>query len=283
MENRRSFLKKSLTGATAIAFLPDISLAARIKTQGVQLYTVRSEMNKDVAGTLQKVAAIGYKEVELAGYSEGKFYGKTPAEFKKLLDDNGLRAVSGHVSTTVLKNSLDEMIEASVAIGQKFIVCPFTAPQERKNLDDFKILVELFSKTGEACKKSGAQFAYHNHAFEFDLVEGQMLFDYLLQNIPNDLMTMEMDIFWTVKAGQDPIAYFEKYPDRFALWHVKDMDKTEKKEFTEVGQGSIDFKKIFQNAGKAGMKHFFVEQDVCKRSPLESIKMSFNYLKKMKY
>ncbi|SFF32944.1 sugar phosphate isomerase/epimerase family protein [Thermoflexibacter ruber] len=283
MENRRTFLKKSLVGATAMALLPQAMQAARIKTQGVQLYTVRSDMDKDPTATLQKVAAIGYKEVELAGYREGKFYGKTPAEFRKLLGDNGLKAISGHVSTAVLKNGLNEMIEASATIGQKFIVCPFTAPQERKSLDDFKTLVELFSKTGEACKKAGIQFAYHNHAFEFDLVEGQMLFDYLLQNIPNDLMTMEMDIFWTVKAGQDPVAYFEKYPNRFALWHVKDMDKTEKKEFTEVGQGVIDFKKIFQNAGKAGMKHFFVEQDVCKRPPLESIKMSFDYLKKLKY
>lgn len=283
MENRRNFLKKTALGATALAFLPSESEAARIKKQGVQLYTVRDEMEKDPIATLQKVAAIGYKEVELAGYSEGLFYGKKPAEFKKLLDNSGLKAPSGHVSTAMLNNSLDKAIEDCAAVGQKFMVCSFTTPNERKTLEDFKKLVALFTKSGEACKKAGIHLAYHNHDFEFEKVEGQMLFDYLLDNVPAELMSMEIDMFWTVKAGADPLAYFEKYPNRFPLWHVKDMDTTEKKEFTEVGNGSIDFKKIFAKASKAGMKHFFVEQDVCKRPSLESIKISFDYLKKMKY
>lgn len=283
MENRRNFLKKTALSVGAIALTNFELQAAKIKKQGVQLYSVRDDMNKDLAGTIQKVAGIGYKEVELAGYREGKFYGKTPKEFQKLLKDNGLKAISGHVSTAVLRSSLDQMIDDCMTVGQKFIVCPFTTPQERSTLDDFKKLVELFTKTGEACKKAGVSFAYHNHAFEFDKVEGQMLFDYLLDNIPANLMNMEIDLFWAVKAGVNPLNYFEKYPKRFPLWHVKDMDNTEKKEFTEVGNGTIDFKPIFQNASKAGMKHFFVEQDVCKRPPLESIKMSFDYLKKMEY
>lgn len=283
MKNRRNFLKKAVVGATAFAFLPSALEAARIKKQGVQLYSVRDEMNKDAVATIQKVAAIGYKEVELAGYKEGTFYGQKPAEFKKVLDDNGLKATSGHIGLAILSSSLDKTIEDCAAIGQKFIVCPATPPDQRKTLEDFKKLATLFTKVGEACQKAGIQFGYHNHAFEFDKVEGQMLLDYLLTNVPADLMTMEMDIFWVVKAGIDPLTYFEKYPNRFQLWHVKDMDTTEKKEFTEVGNGSIDFKKIFEKAGKSGMKHFYVEQDVCKRPPLESIKISFDYLKKMKY
>lgn len=283
MENRRSFLKKSVLSAAALAFLPDTLRAAKVKKQGVQLYTVRNAMSKDPVGTLAKVAQIGYKEVELAGYNEGKFYGKTPAEFNKLLADNGLKAISGHTGTAGLGDKLPQMLDACAAIGQKYVVCAYTGAQERKNLDDFKKLADLFNKAGETSKQSGIQLGYHNHDFEFEKVEGQMLFDYLLQNVPADLLTLEMDLFWVVKAGVDPLAYFQKYPNRFGLWHVKDMEKSEKKEFTEVGQGSIDFKKIFQQAQLAGMKHFFVEQDVCKREPLESIKMSFDYLKTMKY
>ncbi len=283
MTNRRKFLIDTAIGATALAFFPTLAEAARVKKQGVQLYTVRDAMNKDSVGTLQQVAKIGYKEVELAGYKDGTFYGKSPSEFKKLLDDNGLKAVSGHTGTANLSSGLEKMVESCAAIGQKYIVCAFTAPNERKDLNDFKKLAELFNKAGEVCKKSGIQLAYHNHAFEFDKVEGQMLFDYLLDNVSADLMSIEIDLFWVVKAGVNPMTYFEKYPNRFPLWHVKDMDNTEKKEFTEVGNGTIDFKPIFQNAKKAGMKHFFVEQDVCKRNPLESIKISFDYLKTMKY
>ncbi|TAH18999.1 MAG: twin-arginine translocation signal domain-containing protein [Cytophagales bacterium] len=283
MTNRRDFLRNAALGATALAFLPNVSEAARVKKQGVQLYTVREDMGKDPVATIEKVAKIGFKEVELAGYKEGMFYGKSPADFRKLLDDNGLKAISGHTGTAGLTNGLEKMVEACTTIGQKYIVCAFTAPNERKNLEDFKKLVEIFNKAGEICKKGGIHLAYHNHAFEFDKVEGQMLFDYLLDNVPADLMSIEIDLFWVAKAGINPMSYFEKYPKRFPLWHVKDMDNTEKKEFAEVGSGTIDFKPIFQNAGKAGMKHFFVEQDVCKRPPLESIQMSFNYLKSMKY
>jgi len=283
MTNRRDFLRNAALGATALAFLPNVSEAARVKKQGVQLYSVRDDMSKDPVATIQKVAKIGYKEVELAGYKEGMFYGKSPADFKKLLDNNGLKAISGHTLTKGLSEGLEKMVESCNTIGQKYIVCAFTFPEERKNLEDFKKLAELLTKAGETCKKGGIHLAYHNHDFEFEKVEGQMLFDYLLDNVPADLMSMEIDLFWVAKAGVSPTSYFDKYPKRFPLWHVKDMDNTEKKEFTEVGNGTIDFKSIFQNAEKAGLKHFFVEQDVCKRPPLESIQISFDYLKKMKY
>lgn len=285
MENkdRRLFLKKAGLGMTGLALLPHILQAERIKKQGVQLYTVRDDMKADPIATIQKVAKIGYKEVELAGYREGAFYGKSPSEFKKLLDDNGLKAISGHIGMNLLKDEPTKVIEACATVGHRFIVCPSIPAQDRKTLDDFKKIAETFTKIGEACKKVGITFGYHNHAFEFDKIEEQMLYDYLLDNVPADLMSFEMDIFWVVKAGKDPISYFEKYPKRFMLWHVKDMENTEKKEFAEVGQGTIDFKKIFQSADKAGMTNFFVEQDVCKRPPLESIKMSYDYLDKLKY
>ncbi|HYE73741.1 MAG TPA: sugar phosphate isomerase/epimerase [Blastocatellia bacterium] len=279
MINRRKFLGAAAMTAGAAYLSTTTVFAAKQKLSkfGLQLYTLRNDMAKDVAGTLANVAAAGYKEVEFAGY-----YNKTPQEIKDLLVKNGLTAPSTHIAINLLEKELDKTIETAKTIGHRYIVCPFLTPNLRQTLDQYKNHAALFNRVGEACKKAGIQFAYHNHDFEFVAIDGQKPMDLLLASTDPKLVQIELDLYWAVKAGEDPLALFAKHPGRFPLVHVKDMANTEKKEFTEVGRGTIDFKKIFAQSKKAGIKHYFVEQDQS-AAPLESIKISAEYLKKLEF
>lgn len=275
--NRRTFVKT--IGAGGLAALSGSRLvAAQIKRIGLQLYTIRNEMEKDFEGSLARVAQIGYKDVEFAGY-----FGRTPQQVKDLLKKNGLKSPSAHIGLNVFEEDLPKAIETGRILGQKYLVCPSLPEQRRKTVDDFKKLAELFNRFGAECKKAGIGFAYHNHAFEFQPIAGQMPYDLLLQNTDPKLVKMEMDIYWVVKANQDPVAYFQKYPGRFALVHVKDMDTTPDRGFAEVGRGNLDFKKIFGQSKKAGIKHYIVEQDRTPGNPFDSIKISWEYLNKLRY
>ena len=274
---RRDFLKKSSL-ATAGLFL---ATPEWFKTHaiGVQLYTLRNIIMKEPKETLQKVAALGYNEVEAFGYNNGKFFGMTPAEYADVLRQNKLTQPSGHYGLANISNGWDKAIEDAKAVGQKFMVIAYLTDAERKSLDDYKKRAAEFNAAAQKCKAAGIQFAYHNHDFEFkDWGGGQTGMDVLLNETDKDLVKFEMDIYWVRKADKDPIALFNQNKHRFCLWHVKDMDKTEKKSFTEVGNGVIDFKEIFKNAKKSGMKHFFVEQDVS-ANPLASIEKSIQYIK----
>jgi sugar phosphate isomerase/epimerase len=243
-------------------------------------------MAKDVAGTLAKVAGLGYTSVE-ATYGDGKYFGTEPKAFAELLKKNNLIMPSAHYllgeamkgKGTIL-NDWDKAVEDAASVGQKYMVCAWLAPSVRGNLDHYKKLAEEFNKAGETCKKAGIQFCYHNHDFEFIQENGKYPYEILLDNTDKNLVKMEIDLYWLTKANQDPIALIDKHPGRFPLWHVKDMDKTPKKMFTEVGNGVIDFKKIFTKANKAGLKYFFVEQDVCPGNPFDSITQSISYIKK---
>jgi sugar phosphate isomerase/epimerase len=175
-----------------------------------------------------------------------------------------------------LKENYQELADAAAEGGIGYLVCS-SIPVN--TLDQMKTAVDIFSKTGEACKKAGVQFAYHNHTSEFDQVEGYRPFDYILANTDKDLVKMELDLAWASKANQDPVALFDMHPGRFPLWHVKDLDKTTKNP-AEVGSGSIDFKRIFDNAKKSGMQYFFVEQDGAPQ-PLQNVTNSYNYLRKL--
>jgi len=270
-----SLSSSNLAGDLARNFAGSFA-ARKLSKVGLQLYTVRNEMKADFNGTLEKVAATGYKEVEFAGYFDRK-----PQEVKALLDKLGLTSPSVHVPLADLRNNLDKAIDAAKVIGHKFIVCPFLMPNERK-WEDYKQLAPLFNRVGEATKKAGIQFAYHNHDFEFTPVDGKLPMDFLLGETNPQLVKIELDLYWITKAGHDPLAYFAKHPGRFPLVHVKDMDNTPKKAFAEVGRGTMDFKKIFAQSKKAGIQHYFVEQDVSK-SPLESIKVSYDYLSKLEF
>jgi sugar phosphate isomerase/epimerase len=287
---RQEFLRLGALAVSA-AILPSMNVfAAAPKQVGLQLYTLREAMGKDADGTLKKVAEIGYKEVEPFGYNDGKFFGKTPKEFSALLKDLGLKAPSGHYMSGKtmpnmkgsLTNEWQRAVDDATAIGQKYMVCAYLFPQERTKLDDYKMFAELFNKSAETCKKAGIQFCYHNHDFEFQEMDGQLPYDILAKGTDSKLVQFELDLYWATFAKQDPVELFKKHPGRFPLWHVKDMEKTAERAFAPVGTGSIDFQRIFDAKKTAGMTHFFVEQDVCKLPPLESIAISYKNIEKLK-
>jgi len=289
--SRRSFIKSSSLAILGAGFLSNEMLAAAKTKQltGIQLYSVKEDMAKDAMGTLKQLAAMGYKNVEHANYVNRKFYGYSAVEFKKVLGDLGLNMPSGH--TVLAKQHWDETkkdftdawkytVEDAATVGQQFVISPWLDASLRKNADDLKKFMDVFNKSGELCKKHGMRFGYHNHDFEFKAQNGQMPYDIILNNTDPKLVKMEMDLFWTVKGKQDPLTYFNRFPGRFCLVHVKDMKQNG--EMTEVGSGSIDFKKIFAQSERAGIQHYFVEHDQPK-DPLESIKASYEYLRKLRY
>jgi sugar phosphate isomerase/epimerase len=286
---RRDFIRNAALGIGAA------TLAARWPAElranpygmpiGIQLYTVRDQMAKDVLGTLKQVAAIGYKEVEADG-----FYGRSPADLRALLKSLGLDAPSGHYALKQVKSDWQKQIDQAHELGLKYMVNAFLQPNERKTFDDYKQVVEIFNKAGEQTQKAGIQFCYHNHNFEFQKYGSTTAFNFMLKNLDPQLVKIEMDVFWLVHAGQDPVAYFEKYPGRFPLLHIKDLAPGHPPTtvlaakmglFTEVGRGTIDWKRVFKAAPKGGLKHFFVEQDLCERPPLESARISYDYLKNL--
>ncbi|HEY4206265.1 MAG TPA: sugar phosphate isomerase/epimerase [Puia sp.] len=294
MHTRRSFLRTvSLYSAGALA-VPAFSSFSRAghPVIGLQLYTVRDQMAADPAGTLARVAQIGYNSLEGATYTgTERFYGMDAKSFKDLLTKDGLVMRSCHYRLGEDKGKEQEMkgtilddwnraVDDAAALGLKYMVCAWLSPAERKDLDHYKWMAGEFNKAAERCSNAGIQFCYHNHDFEFDQQGGKYPYDVLLENSDKDLVKMEMDLYWVTKAGQDPIALFAKHPGRFPLWHLKDMDATPKHSFTEIGNGTIDFKKIFAHSHEAGMKYFFVEQDVCPGSPFDSITKSITYIKK---
>jgi sugar phosphate isomerase/epimerase len=283
MTDRRSFLKTAVFSALGGAAMTNSDRAGfnpsarRLSKIGLQLYTVRKEMERDFAGTLKQVASIGFKEVEFAGY-----FNRDPKEVKTILSDCGLTAPSAHTVVKALRENLEQTIEITLAVGHSYLICAYLFPAERRSLDDYKKHAALFNQVGERCRRAGLQFGYHNHDFEFASLDGQVPFDVLLAETDAKLVQVELDLYWITKAEQSPAAYFAKHPGRFPLFHVKDMDATPKKFFTEVGRGTIDFKKIFE-ARNSGVKHHFVEQDECPGSPFESIRVSYEYLRQLEY
>jgi sugar phosphate isomerase/epimerase len=280
MVSRREFLKTAACVSAASLILPLSSYRIISKnTPGLILYTVRDEMKKNPAQTLEKIASIGYKNIESAGYELRKYYGMKPVVFKELVESFGMKMVSGHHS--INSTNLNEVVEDAAYAGLEYAVLPFV---DTGNLDYFKSKAEEFNKFGEAFKKAGIRFAYHNHDFEFKKIKGQIPYDILLKNTDPQKVAFEMDLYWISKAGYDPLAYFKQYQGRFELWHVKDMKNNAKKSFTEVGNGTIDFAKIFSAKELSGMKYYFVEEDKCvDHKPLDSIKISLDYIKDKKF
>ncbi len=291
MTTRRSFLKTTTVLSAGMLLTKSPGCNAKNTLIGLQLYTVRDAMAKDPEGTLAKVAQIGYTSVETATYTgTEKFYGMSPRDFAAVIKKNGLVVPSGHyrlgeetpkgeVQQGTILHDWDKAVDDAAAVGLKYMVCAYLSTDERGDLDHYKKVAQQLNTAGERCKKAGIQLCYHNHDFEFIKQNDQFPYDILLST-DKDLVKMEIDLYWITKAGQDPIKLFNEHPGRFPLWHVKDMDKTPDKNFTEVGNGIIDFKKIFEYKNKAGMKYFFVEQDNTPGSPFDSITQSFNYIKK---
>ena len=256
---------------------------------GLQLYTIRDAMSADVKGTLKKVSDIGYKNLELAGYSEGKFYGFKPAEFSKIVSDLGLVALSSHTQVESASISLDKaklMADSHAELGVKFCIKPWIEPVDR-NIESYKKMIGDVNEVARITKGVGIQFGYHNHNFEFHNVDGIVpYFDLFLPGMDASLVTMELDLFWASKAGQDPVAMFKKYPGRFQLLHMKDMLTKQapfyeviKDDICSVGAGVIDFQAILAAKETAGTKYIFVEDDnQGNGKPFEGIETSIKNL-----
>jgi len=284
---RSQFLQSITLGAAGLYTNNLFAEFGKKKSLGVQLYSVRDAVSKNLEVALEKLASIGFDNIELFGYN-GTFFGKSATEFKSILDKTGISVFSSHHTTGYAmkgKGTLTDNWEKSVAdlhsIGAKYMACSYLFPNERTT-ENYKALPELLDKSGSVTKAAGIQFAYHNHDFEFQKFEDTLVYDHILTKTSSSLVKMEMDLYWTAKAGQDPIKYFDKYPGRFELWHVKDMSAGAG-EITEIGNGVIDFDRIFADRKKAGLKHWFVEQDTSKGDMFESLKTSVSNLSKKNY
>jgi sugar phosphate isomerase/epimerase len=312
--NRRTFIGTSIAATLAVAAKPSwaadsahsagrFAAAHSIDRVGLQLYTVRGAMKTDFEGSIAKVAAVGYKEVEFAGIfsADGGYFGRSPKDVRAILDKNGLAAPSCHTGYDVVEKKWPEALDAAHTVGHSYIVCPWIDEKQRAEPGGWKRAADLFNKAGEASKKAGIQFGYHNHSFEFvpaDSLGGKLPYDFLLAETDPKLVAMELDLCWINVAGKDPLVYFDKYPGRFPLVHVKDWIKDPNATDTykgatgsavkiggrlaDVGQGSIDWKRTFAQSEKAGIKHYFVENDEPK-SAFDDIKISYDYLHNLQF
>jgi sugar phosphate isomerase/epimerase len=302
MHNRRKFLKQS----TALAMgtlvfqsqLKAAGFASPARALGIQLFTFFSTIDQDVPGTLKKIADLGYREIESAFSRKGGYYGMRAKEFASALKDLGLSWKSHHITGAPfklppgakppvdaegkpisippmrnLRDHFQEVIDELAEAGVPYLVCASTPITSG---DEVRSSLEVMVKAGEAARKSGIQLAFHNHDAEFRKVDDIVPYEYFLAQSGADILKMELDLAWSIKGGADPVELFNRQPGRFPLWHVKDVDKDFKVQ--PVGKGTIDFKRIFANADKAGLKHFFVEHDM-PQDATASITASRDYLK----
>jgi hypothetical protein len=267
---------------------------------GLQLFTFFGIIDEDVKGTLTKIAAVGYKEMESAFSKKGGYYGMKPKGFKAMVNDLGMSWKSHHVLGAPfklpkgykmplgadgkpmvlppmmnLRDNMQQLVDEAAEGGIQYLVC---ANAPTGTLDEIKSSIAILNKTGEAAKKVGVQFAYHNHDMEFKTIDGKVPYHLLLTETDANNVKMELDLAWAVKGGQDPVKLFKDHPGRFPLWHVKDLDASHTN-ILPVGSGTINFKRIFENQASAGMKHFFVEHDTPKDA-FASIKSSYSYITK---
>jgi sugar phosphate isomerase/epimerase len=280
---RREFIQSSAVAAAGLLALPSLANAAVKKGKddiGLQIYTLRDTIFKDPKGVLKQVADFGYKKLETFAYKDSSIFGMPFADFGKYIKDLGMKVTSGHYGIDLAKSDAwEKAVTDAKSIGQDYLVVPYLQEPERKTIDDYKKICAALNKAGEIAKKNGMKFGYHNHAFEFETLEGQIPYDVMLKELDPKVVDLELDIFWVVNAGHDPIKMFEKNPGRFTQWHVKDMDKSDKMRNANVGTGTIDWKTIFANAKKSGMKHFYVEQETYPGAPIDSVGESIKYLK----
>ncbi|WP_367390763.1 sugar phosphate isomerase/epimerase family protein [Lewinella sp. LCG006] len=269
--NRRNFLEKSsIVGAAALLTLPTCSFFNKPKYKlGYQLYSIRDEMAKDPIATLKTLKAMGYEDFETYGYEpeEDTFYGYKSAEFKKILDDMELSVASGHFgfspflqeSDDALKRFVDQCIKGAKTVGMRYITWPWIAPEQR-TLDNFKLMSGRLNGIGEQVTAAGLGFAYHNHGFEFEDHDGENGFDIILKETDPALVKLEMDMYWVMHSSNyTPKELVEKQPKRYVMWHIKDMDKVSR-DYTELGNGSIDYLDLLPDPVASGLEFYFIEQ-----------------------
>ncbi|MGQ0539729.1 MAG: sugar phosphate isomerase/epimerase family protein [Gemmatimonadaceae bacterium] len=279
--SRREFLGRAAAATLALGIPPSLGACIpgdRLGRIGLQLYTVRGLMEQDVEATLREVAAIGYQEVEFAGY-----FNRTPASLRATLDSLGMTAPAAHIPLEQLEpDRWPRMLDAANLLGHRYLVVAWLPPELRRNPDDWKRIAARFDRAGDTAKGRGIQFAYHNHDFEFATAAGPPPFDLLLEAADPDLVRIELDLYWITKAGYDPLAYFTRWPGRFPMVHVKDSAGPPAHEMRDVGGGSIPFATIFAQRKRAGIEHFFVEHD----SPSDaraSIRASYAHLRRLTF
>jgi len=246
---------------------------------GIQLYSVRREMQRDMPGTLARLAEIGYREVEFAGY-----FGRTPAQVRQILDQNRLAAPSTHVGYDVVRANWDRTADEAATIGHQFITVPWLPDDVRRSAGTWRAVANEFNRIGERARGRGLRFAYHNHDFEFVRVDGVLPFDLLLAETDPALVSFEMDVYWTVKAGGDPMEYFRTHPSRFSMLHIKDSAGPPAHTMVDVGAGTINFGSILRLDAEQqkSVKHVFVEHD-SPPDPMAFAKKSFDYLNALEY
>lgn len=277
MTTRRDFLKQTGLAATGMLILPSSGFnLGKSQKFGLQLYSFRDAMANDALGTLKQIASIGIAEIESARSKKGHYYGLSPQKMKNACEELGMSLKSGHVA---LDTDFQKTMEEAVMSEQPYLICS-SMPTRGQTVDNYKKVAEAFNKAGEDCKKLGLKFGYHNHAYEFESDNGEVLYDVLMDNTDPELVHMELDLGWVIVGGKDPLDYFKKYPGRFPLWHLKDMDMT-KKESTEFGKGGLDIKTMMQNQEISGVKHIFIEQEEYASTPLESMKHNMEFLKNL--
>ena len=285
---RKEFLR--LSGGLAMAGLASKSVLAsfagdeaakKIKTFGLQLWTVRGDLAKDPKEVLKQVASFGYKHVESFEGAQGMFWGMKNTEFKKYISDQGLNMYSSHFGNTL---DFEKKVADASEIGMKYLTLAYEGPG--KTIDDYKKMAEDFNHKGELCKKNGLRFAFHNHDFSFRLLEGQYAQDVLINNTDPSLVDFEMDMYWVVAAGQDIETWLKKYKNRFRLCHVKDRSKTpgtdNGKNSVDLGTGNINYPKILKTAKANGVQYFIVEQEYFEgTTPMKAAEADAAYMKKL--
>jgi sugar phosphate isomerase/epimerase len=278
MQTRRNFLLNTGALAMGSVLLPSFTTSSKkVKNPGVQLYTFRKEMLADAKSTLQKIASLGIKQIESAGSEKGHYYGLTAKEMKQACTDLGMTLRSGHVH---IDDKWQQTMNEAAESGQEYLICS-TMPTNGQTVDNYKKVADVFNKAGEACNKLNVKFGYHNHDYEFESENGQVLYDVLLHNTDPGLVHMELDLGWVIVTGKDPLDYFKNYKGRFPLWHLKDMDMA-KKRSTEFGKGGLDIVQVLKNSQQAGMKYFFVEQEEYASTPFESMTENMEYLNRLR-
>lgn len=305
MLQRRKFIKQSAVAAATTLFLSKNTNAffnpKEMHPVGLQLFTFFNVIDEDVQGTLKRIADIGYKEIESAFSKKGGYYGMSAKDFKAFIESLGMSWQSHHVLGAPfklppgakmptdangkpllippmknLKENMQDLVDKVAAVNLPYLVCANTPIN---TMDDIKSSIEVLNKTGEACKKANIQFCYHNHDAEFKPVDGKIPYNLMLAELDKDNVKFELDLAWATKGGADPVDLFNQHPGRFPLWHVKDLDAT-RENILPVGEGTVDFKRIFAAASTAGMQHFFVEHDMPKDA-YASITTSIANLKKL--
>lgn len=288
--NRREFISASTLAVAATAAFNGLAfpLPANRKI-GIQLYTLRDVIFKDAKSVLKQLSDLGYQELETFGYNDGMLFGMKVKEFGEYVKTLGMSVPSGHYALgkaerskamkgTIL-NEWERAVNDAKEVGQEYMVLAYLADDERKTLDDYKFVCEKLNRAGELCKKNNVRMNYHNHAFEFDKIGDQVPYDLMLAELDPKLVGMEMDMYWTTFAGKNPVDYFKKYPGNFEQWHLKDMDKADRKKNADLGTGSIDFRQLLSYASLAGLKHAYLEHDTYPKSSWESVKADIIYAK----